>query len=547
MIILEGKSVCSGISFGRIRFLDEPELEIVRHPITDADAELKRFKSALKIVDAELGELYEKALNEAGTESAQIFEIHRMMLEDEDYLEAIEEGITVGMTNAEYVVFETGEKFAGIFSKMEDEYMKGRAADVRDISNRLISVLSGASKPNYDWEEPVILAASNLAPSETVQLDKSKIAAFATRFGSASSHTAILARTMNIPAVISLGENLMREYEGRSAIIDGYGGKLFIEPDEETISFYREKLKADEKEKMLRETLRGKESVTLDGRKVKLFANIGSPDDLNAVLQGDAEGIGLYRSEFLYLKGDDYPTEEQQFIAYKTVVEGMAGKQVVIRTLDIGADKKADYFDLPDEENPAMGMRAIRICLTRPELFKTQLRAIYRASAFGSVAIMFPMITSVKEVLRIKEIAFEARLELDSAGVKYDASVPLGIMVETPAAALISDSLAKEVDFFSIGTNDLTQYTLAIDRQNQSLDQFVDPYHPAILKLIEMTIENSHKNGIWTGICGELGADTAMTETFLRMGVDELSVSPPAVLKVRHKVRETDLRQTDKN
>ena len=477
-------------------------------------------------------------MKEVGEANAQIFDVHQMMLDDLDYVESIENMIRSQGINAEFAVATTGDNFSEMFAAMDDDYMRARAADVKDISNRVVSVLQGAEEGGIDSSEPVILVADDLAPSETVQLDKSLVLSFVTRHGSTNSHTAILARTMNIPALI--GIDYSDDVNGKFAIVDGYEGKLIIEPDEETLKIYEEKKYADEEKARLLLELRGKENVTLDGKKINLYANIGGVGDVADVLKNDAGGIGLFRSEFLYLGSNDFPTEEEQFKAYRTVAENMAGKKVIIRTLDLGADKQVDYFSLGNEENPALGYRAIRICLTQPEIFKTQLRAIFRASYYGNISIMYPMIISVDEVHEIKAIVAEVKKELDEAGIPY-GNVEQGIMIETPAAVLMSEELGKEVDFFSIGTNDLTQYTLACDRQNPKLERFNDAHHPAVLKAIQMTIENGHKGGAWVGICGELGADTTLTETFLRMGVDELSVSPSRILAVREKIRTTDL------
>lgn len=464
-----------------------------------------------------------------------------MMLDDLDYVEAITNMITTQEINAEFAVGTTGDNFSQMFASMDDEYMRERAADVKDISERVVSILSGSQEGGLVTDTPVILASDDLAPSETVQLDKDMVLSFVTQGGSTNSHTAILARTMNIPAIIGLGEGLTEEYEGKMGIVDGATGKLFIEPDEETLKEYREKQAEYQEKQELLQKLKGEENISLDGQKVKLYANIGNASDIGAVLQNDAAGIGLFRSEFLYLENDDFPTEEEQFKVYKYVAETMAGKQVIIRTLDIGADKQIDYFNLPKEENPAMGYRAIRICLTQKDIFKTQLRALFRASAFGNIAIMFPMIIALEEVLEIKEIVEEVKKELDDEGIPYNKETQLGIMIETPAAAVISDDLAKEVDFFSVGTNDLTQYTTAVDRQNANLEKFYHPHHKALLRLIKMAADNAHKNGIWIGICGELGADMELTEAFLAMGIDELSVSPACILPLRKKIRETGI------
>lgn len=538
MKVLEGKSVFGGIAIGRISFFDRGESQVVRRHIEDIKAEQTRFEEAREQAKTELQGLYEKALQEVGEASAMIFEVHQMMLDDLDYVESVTNMIETQKINAEFAVAHTGDNFSHIFSAMDDDYMKERAADVKDISNRIIRILQGKETGGLNSNEPVILAAEDLAPSETVQLDKSKVLSFVTRLGSTNSHTAILARTMNIPALI--GVELEESFDGKMAVVDGFAGKLYIEPEEDILSEYREKKAKEDKKKELLQNLKGKENVTKDGKKINLYANIGGVGDIASVLANDAGGIGLFRSEFLYLESDTYPTEEEQFKAYKTVAETMAGKKVIIRTLDIGADKQVDYFQMEKEENPAMGYRAIRICLDRVEIFKTQLRAIYRASYYGSIGIMFPMIISVDEVKRIKEIVEEVKTELKEQGILY-GEVELGIMIETPAAALISDLLAKEVDFFSIGTNDLTQYTLAIDRQNPKLDSIYDSHHEAILRLLQMVVDNGHKENCWVGICGELGADTTLTETFLKMGFDELSVTPSMVLPVREQIRNSSL------
>lgn len=537
MITLSGKSVFGGVAIGKIAFYKRQEKQVRRYHVEDTEAEVARFEDAQETAIAQLGELYDKAMEDVGEANAAIFEVHQMMLMDLDYVDSIKNIITTQEVNAEYAVATTGDNFSRMFASMDDAYMQGRAADVKDVSDRLLGILSDAGESGVVADEPVIVAADDLVPSETVQLDKSKVLAFATMYGSANSHTAILARTMNIPAVIGLGEGLAKEYDGHMAAIDGFTGTIYIDPDEETMKAMTEKREEDRRQKTLLEELKGKENVTLSGQKINVYANIGNLSDVGAVLKNDAGGIGLFRSEFLYLESEDFPTEEQQFQVYKQVAENMAGKKVIIRTLDIGADKQVDYFKLPKEENPAMGYRAIRICLDRIDVFKTQLRAIYRASVYGTAAIMFPMIISVKEILRIKEIVEEVKAELTAAGIEI-APVELGIMVETPAAVMISEELAKEVSFFSIGTNDLTQYTLAIDRQNQSLDTIYDSHHPAVLRMIQMTIENGHKGGAWVGICGELGADTTLTKTFVDMGIDELSVSPTYVLGLRKAIRE---------
>ena len=540
MITLSGKSVFGGVAIGKLAFYKREDKQIKRHHVDDVDAEIARFEAAQNTAMEELGALYDKAMKDVGEANAMIFEVHQMMLMDLDYVESIRNIITTQEVNAEYAVGTTGDNFSEMFASMDDAYMQGRAADVKDVSDRLIKILSGGGESGVQTDEPVIVAADDLVPSETVQLDKEKVLGFATMYGSANSHTAILARTMNIPAVIGLGEELKTVYDGKDAIIDGFTGTIYIDPDEETLRVMTEKREEDRKKKALLEELKGKENVTLSGQKINVYATIGNLSDVGAVLQNDAGGIGLFRSEFLYLESEDFPTEEQQFQVYKQVAENMAGKKVIIRTLDIGADKQVDYFNLDKEENPALGYRAIRICLTRPEIFKTQLRALYRASAFGQIAIMFPMIISVSEVKRIKEIIEEVKAELRETGIPFREDVEIGIMIETPASVMVSRELAKEVDFFSVGTNDLTQYTLAIDRQNQKLDNFYDPHHPAVLRMIQMAADNAHAEGKWIGICGELGADLELTETFLKMGLDELSVSPSMVLPLRKKIRECE-------
>ena len=536
-MVLEGKSVFGGIAIGRLSIYNKKENQVKREKITDVEAEITRFTDAKETAKEQLKGFYEKAVKEVGEVNAAIFEVHQMMLDDLDYVESITNMIRTQEVNAEFAVASTGDNFSKMFAAMDDDYMKERAADVKDISNRVISILQNAENGSVTGEKPVILLADDLAPSETVQLDKSKVLSFVTRHGFTNSHTAILARTMNIPALI--GIDFSEDVNGKMGIVDGYTGKLYIEPDEETMKKYEAKKAEDENKKRLLLELKGKENVTLDGKKINLYANIGGVADVANALSNDAGGIGLFRSEFLYLESEDYPTEEAQFAAYKTVAENMAGKKVIIRTLDIGADKQVDYFGLDKEENPALGYRAIRICLTRPEIFKTQLRALYRASAYGQIAIMFPMIISVKEVKQIKVIIEEVKEELREAQIPFREDVELGIMIETPAAVMMSRELAKEVDFFSVGTNDLTQYTLAIDRQNQKLDAFYDPHHPAVLAMIRMAAENAHAEGKWIGICGELGADLELTEEFLSMGLDELSVSPAMVLPLRKKIRET--------
>lgn len=539
MITLKGKSVFGGIAIGEIAFYKRNDTQIKRCHIDDTEAEIKRFEEAKNQAEEELKTLYEKAMDDVGEANAMIFEIHQMMLNDLDYIESIENIIKLQEVNAEYAVGMTADNFSAMFEAMDDAYMQGRAADVRDVSERVLHILSGAAKSGVTMNHPSIVVADDLVPSETVQLDKSLVLAFATQYGSSNSHTAILARTMNIPAVIGLGKELLEEYDGHLAVVDGFEGMIYVDPNEETLKIMREKQEEDLRQKELLDQLKGKENITLTGQKINVYANIGNSSDVGAVLKNDAGGIGLFRSEFLYLENDTFPTEEQQFSVYKTVAENMAGKKVIIRTLDIGADKQVDYFDLDKEENPALGYRAIRICLTRPEIFKTQLRALLRASAYGNISIMFPMITSLWEVKKIKEIVAEVKEELKQEGFTYKEDIELGIMIETPAAVLVSRSLAKEVDFFSVGTNDLTQYTLAIDRQNPKLDPFCDTHHPAVLELIRMATESAHAEGKWIGICGELGADLTLTETFLEMGIDELSVSPSMVLPLRKKIRET--------
>lgn len=541
METLQGKGVFGGIAIGEIAFYKRAEGQVQRKRVEDIKSEILRFETAKEKAIDQLGELYEKAVQEVGEGNAMIFQVHQMMLDDLDYVEAITNLITTQQVNGEYAVAVTGDNFSQMFASMEDEYMRARAADVKDISERVIAILSGNENSGLVTDKPVILAADDLAPSETVQLEKEKVLSFITRGGSTNSHTAILARTMNIPAVIGVGDGLSEEYEGKLGIVDGAEGVIYIEPDEETLTKYKEKQKEYQDRLALLQQLKGEENITLDGQKIKVYANIGNASDIGAVMQNDAGGIGLFRSEFLYLESDHFPTEEEQFKVYRYAAETMAGKMVVIRTLDIGADKQIDYFHLPKEENPALGYRAIRICLTQHDIFHTQLRALFRASAFGNIAIMFPMIVAVEEVLEIKEIVEKVKAELDEAGIPYNKETQLGIMIETPAAAIISDDLAKEVDFFSVGTNDLTQYTTAVDRQNANLDKFYYPHHKALLRLIKMAADNAHKNGIWIGICGELGADTELTETFLSMGIDELSVSPACILPLRKKIRETDV------
>jgi len=534
---LEGKSVFSGIAIGKCKIFGKKDQVVKRSKVTDTDLEIKRFIQAKEQAKSQLAALYEKALKEVGEANAAIFEVHQMMLDDLDYVESITNMISSQGINAEYAVATTGDNFAEMFAAMDDDYMRERAADVKDISNRVIHILQGGSEQAGLGDQPVIILADDLAPSETVQLDKSKVLSFVTRHGSTNSHTAILARTMNIPALI--GVDYPEDAEGHMAVVDGRNGVFLLDPTEEELTKY-EALRQEEVEKArLLQELKGKENVTKAGRKIALYANIGGVGDVASVLANDAGGIGLFRSEFLYLETEDYPSEEQQFKAYRTVAENMAGKKVIIRTLDIGADKQVDYFGLEHEENPAMGYRAIRICLDRKEIFKTQLRAIYRASYYGNISIMFPMIISVDEVKAAKEMCATVQEELKSEGIPY-GKVELGIMIETPAAVMISDLLAKEVDFFSVGTNDLTQYTLAIDRQNPKLDNIYDAHHPAILRMLQMIIDNGHKEGCWVGICGELGADVTLTDTFIKMGIDELSVSPSMILKVREQIRNSD-------
>ena len=537
MVVCQGKSVLKGIAIGKIYLYEKQEYVLEQKQVADAEAEVARFEAAKETAIGQLDDLYEKALAEAGEEQAMIFDVHKMMLDDGDYLDAITGLIRSEKVNAEYAVHTTGEQFAAVFASMDDEYMKARSADVKDISGRVIRILAGIGDGSIASEEPVILLADDLTPSETVSLDKSKILAFVTRNGSANSHTAILARSMNIPALVQTDVELLKEYHGIDAVVDGLDGKLYLDPEETVLAELVQKKEACGRERAELEKLIGLDNVTRDGRKINVYANIGSPEDVDKVLLNDAGGIGLFRSEFLYLGREDYPSEEEQFEIYKEVLSRMEGKKVIIRTLDIGADKQVDYFKLPKEENPAMGYRAIRICLDRIDVFKTQLRAIYRASVYGTAAIMFPMIISVKEILRIKEIVEEVKAELTAAGIEI-APVELGIMVETPAAVMISEELAKEVSFFSIGTNDLTQYTLAIDRQNNRLDRFYNPHHEAVLRMIQMTVDGAHKHGKWVGICGELGADTTLTKTFVDMGIDELSVSPTYVLGLRKAIRE---------
>ena len=530
-----GKSIFKGIAIGKILFYQKGEQPVKRVKIEDTAEQIKRYEDARAKAAEQLQGLYEKALKEVGEANAAVFEVHQMMLEDDDYIDSVVNIIETQQVNAEFAVATTGDNFAKMFAEMEDDYFKARAADVKDISERMVNILSGNESGGAIGDEPVIVVAEDLAPSETVQMDKEKLLAFATRLGSANSHTAILARTMNIPALIEV--DIKEEWNGKMAVVDGYTGTFYIDPDEETLKKMQEKKEEDIKARELLQELKGKEDITVDGKHIKLYANIGGVKDVTSVLANDAAGIGLFRSEFLYLEADNYPDEEAQFQAYKTVAENMAGKKVIVRTLDIGADKQVDYFNLDHEENPAMGYRAIRICLDRRDIFRTQLRALLRASAYGNIGIMYPMIISVDEVKEIKKIVESIKAELTEKGIEY-GEVEQGIMIETPAAVMISDLLAEEVDFFSIGTNDLTQYTLAIDRQNSKLDNIYDSHHPAVLRMIQKTIENGHKAGCWVGICGELGADMTLTETFLKMGIDELSVSPTFVLPIRKLIRE---------
>lgn len=530
-----GKSIFKGIAIGKILFYQKGEQPVKRMKIEDTAEQIKRYEDARAKAAEQLQGLYEKALKEVGEANAAVFEVHQMMLEDDDYIDSVVNIIETQQVNAEFAVATTGDNFAKMFAEMEDDYFKARAADVKDISERMVNILSGNESGGAIGDEPVIVVAEDLAPSETVQMDKEKLLAFVTRLGSANSHTAILARTMNIPALIEV--DIKEEWNGKMAVVDGYTGTFYIDPDEETLKKMQEKKEEDIKARELLQELKGKEDVTVDGKHIKLYANIGGVKDVASVLANDAAGIGLFRSEFLYLEADNYPDEEAQFQAYKTVAENMAGKKVIVRTLDIGADKQVDYFNLDHEENPAMGYRAIRICLDRRDIFRTQLRALLRASAYGNIGIMYPMIISVDEVKEIKKIVESIKAELTEKGIEY-GNVEQGIMIETPAAVMISDLLAEEVDFFSIGTNDLTQYTLAIDRQNSKLDNIYDAHHPAVLRMIQKTIENGHKAGCWVGICGELGADMTLTETFLKMGIDELSVSPTFVLPIRKLIRE---------
>ena len=544
MITIQGKGVSSGVGIGPLYFYHRAKTTITRYQVEDVDAEWHRFKDAQTTAIEQLGELAEKARAEAGDEAAMLFETHQMMAEDLDYEEAIEALVKEQKSNAEAAVTDVAVQFAQMFESMDDSYMQARAADVKDVSRRILSILNGTVEGGIASEVPVLLAADDLAPSETVQLDKTKILGFITAGGSGSSHTAILARTMGIPAIVGVGDALKPEYEGRQVIIDGATGNVVIDPDDMTRDRLLKKREEQLRLQRLLESLKGQPNITKDGKSIRIYCNIGSPEDVHAVQVNDGGGIGLFRSEFLYLNCDDYPTEDQQFEAYKQVLSDMEDKEIIIRTCDIGADKQIGYFNLPKEDNPAMGMRALRISLTRPDFFRTQLRALYRASAYGKLGIMFPMVTSVWEVREAKKLCEEVKRDLKAEGIPYSEDVQIGIMIETPAAAIMSDRLAKEVDFFSCGTNDLTQYTLACDRQNNDLGRFYDPHHPAVLRLLQMVVENAHKNGIWVGICGELGADLTLTETFLAIGIDELSVSPRAVLPLRNAVRMTDTRES---
>ena len=541
MITIQGKGVSTGIGMGPLYFYRRAKTEIERYTVEDVQSEWLRFKGAQAVAMEQLGELAEKARAEAGDEAAMLFETHQMMAEDLDYEEAIQALITEDGMNAEAAVSDTAEQFAAMFEAMDDEYMKGRAADVKDVSARILSILCGVVQGGIDSDVPVLLASDDLAPSETIQLDKTKILGFVTSYGSSSSHTAILARTLGIPSVVGLGDQLDPIYEGRQVVVDGATGTVIIDPTEAVFADFVAKREEQLHQRALLETLKGQENITKDGKKCRVYCNIGSPEDVDAIKMNDGGGIGLFRSEFLYLNSSTYPTEDEQFEAYKAVLTGMGDKEVIIRTCDIGADKQIDYFELPKEENPAMGMRALRISLSRPGFFRTQLRALYRASAYGNLGIMFPMVTSVWEVRETKKLIESVKKELDAEGLPYSDHVEIGIMIETPAAAVISDRLAKEVDFFSCGTNDLTQYTLACDRQNNDLGRFYDPHHLSVIRLLKLVTENAHKNGIWVGICGELGADLELTETFLAIGVDELSVTPRAVLPLRNKIRSLDI------
>ena len=541
MITIQGKGVSTGIGMGPLYFYRRAKAEIKQYTVDDTQAEWQRFKDAQAVAMAQLGELAEKARAEAGDEAALLFETHQMMAEDLDYEEAIQDLIENEAWNAEAAVSEIAGQFHDMFASMDDEYMRGRAADVKDVSGRILNILCGVVQGGINSDVPVLLASDDLAPSETIQLDKSKILGFITSYGSSSSHTAILARTMGIPAIVGLGDQLDVIYEGRQVVVDGATGAVIIDPTDDVMADFVAKREEQLRQRALLENLKGQENITKDGKKIRVYCNIGSPEDMDAVKMNDGGGIGLFRSEFLYLNSATYPTEDEQFEAYKAVLTGMGDKEVIIRTCDIGADKQIDYFELPKEENPAMGMRALRISLSRPGFFRTQLRALYRASAYGNLGIMFPMVTSVWEVRETKKLIESVKKELHDEGIPYSDHVEIGVMIETPAAAIISDRLAKEVDFFSCGTNDLTQYTLACDRQNNDLGRFYDPHHLSVVRLLKLVVENAHKNGVWVGICGELGADLEMTETFLAIGVDELSVSPRAVLPLRNKIRSLDM------
>lgn len=544
MLVCQGKGVCDGIAIGKIKILKKSESNIKKIHISDIEKEVTRFHNARDNAKKQLRQLCAKAESELGEESAAIFEIHSMMIEDSDYIESIENIIKAQEINAEYAVLKTGENFFEMFSSMDDDYMKSRSIDVKDISDRIIKNLLNTDNDENKLYDKTIILAEDLVPSETVRIDKDKVLSFVTINGSSNSHTAILARTLSIPSIVSCNINLDSKFDGKTAIVDGFTGEIYIDPDSVTVEKMKTKMKETDLQREQLNTLKGKENITVDGKKVKLYANIGNIRDIASVLTNDGNGIGLFRSEFIYLERNKFPTEEEQFCIYKKAAETMGRNKIIIRTLDIGSDKKADYFNLKKEENSAMGYRAIRICLKEPEIFRTQLRAIYRASIYGNISVMYPMITSIEEVKKIKDIANEVRNELENEGVKI-GNVEQGIMIETPAAVLISDELAKEVDFFSIGTNDLTQYTLAIDRQNEKLDDFYNPYHKSVLKMIKMVIDNAHKNNIWAGICGELGADINITELLLAFGIDEISVSSSAILKVRKKIRETDTRKVN--
>lgn len=544
MLVCQGKGVCDGIAIGKIKILKKSESNIKKIHISDIEKEVIRFHNARDNAKKQLRQLCAKAESELGEESAAIFEIHSMMIEDSDYIESIENIIKAQEINAEYAVLKTGENFFEMFSSMDDDYMKSRSIDVKDISDRIIKNLLNTDNDENKLYDKTIILAEDLVPSETVRIDKDKVLSFVTINGSSNSHTAILSRTLSIPSIVSCNINLDSKFDGKTAIVDGFTGEIYIDPDSVTVEKMKTKMKETDLQREQLNTLKGKENITVDGKKVKLYANIGNIRDIASVLTNDGNGIGLFRSEFIYLERNKFPTEEEQFCIYKKAAETMGRNKIIIRTLDIGSDKKADYFNLKKEENSAMGYRAIRICLKEPEIFRTQLRAIYRASIYGNISVMYPMITSIEEVKKIKDIANEVRNELENEGVKI-GNVEQGIMIETPAAVLISDELAKEVDFFSIGTNDLTQYTLAIDRQNEKLDDFYNPYHKSVLKMIKMVIDNAHKNNIWAGICGELGADINITELLLAFGIDEISVSSSAILKVRKKIRETDTRKVN--